>query len=57
MMANLLEIARAGALDGYLLSTGGFYQTDYTRPLLFMGDGTYHSSLASDQHLLGDQWG
>ncbi|HYW22749.1 MAG TPA: hypothetical protein VE953_01210 [Terriglobales bacterium] len=57
MMANLLQIARAGALDGYLLSTGGFYQTDYTRPLLFMGDGTYLSSLASDQHLLGNQWG
>ena len=57
MMASLLEIARAGALDGYLLSSGGFYQTDYTRPLLFMGDGDYLSSLAEDQHLLGDQWG
>jgi hypothetical protein len=57
MMASLLQIARAGALDGYLLSSGGFYQTDYTRPLLFMGDGTYLSSLAGDQHLLGNQWG
>ncbi|HKF75622.1 MAG TPA: hypothetical protein VKF59_05725 [Candidatus Dormibacteraeota bacterium] len=57
MMAALLQIARAGALDGYLLSNGGFYQTDYTRPLLFMGDGSYLSSLASDQHLLGSQWG
>jgi hypothetical protein len=57
MMAGLLQIARAGALDGYLLSNGGFYQTDYTRPLLFMGDGTYLSSLADDQHLLGNQWG
>jgi len=57
MMAGLLQIARAGALDGYLLSSGGFYQTDYTRPLLFMGDGSYLSSLAEDQHLLGNQWG
>ncbi len=57
MMAGLLQIARAGALDGYLLSSGGFYQTDYTRPLLFMGDGTYLPSLAEDQHLLGSQWG
>jgi hypothetical protein len=57
MMSNLLQIARAGALDGYLLSSGGFYQTDYTRPLLFMGDGSYLSSLAQDQHLLGNQWG
>ena len=56
MMASLLQIARAGALDGYLLSSGGFYQTDYTRPLLFMGDGSYLSSLAQDQHLLGNQW-
>ena len=57
MMTSLLQIARAGALDGYLLSSGGFYQTDYTRPLLFMGDGSYLSSLAQDQHLLGNQWG
>jgi hypothetical protein len=57
MMAALLQIARAGALDGYLLSSGGFYQTDYTRPLLFMGDGSYLESLAEQQHLLGNQWG
>jgi hypothetical protein len=57
MMASLLQIARAGALDGYLLSNGRFYQTDYTAPLLFMGDGTYLASLAQDQHLLGNQWG
>jgi hypothetical protein len=57
MMASFLEMARAGALDGYLLSAGGFYQTDYTRPLMFMGDGAYLESLADQQHLLGDQWG
>jgi hypothetical protein len=57
MMSSLLQISRAGALDGYLLSSGGFYQTDYTRPLLFMGDGAYLSTLAGDQHLLGSQWG
>jgi hypothetical protein len=26
-------------------------------PLLFMGDGSYLASLASDAHLLGNQWG
>jgi hypothetical protein len=57
MMAALLEMARAGALDGYLMQNGGFYQTDYTRPLLFMGDGSYLSSLAEGQNLRGDQWG
>jgi hypothetical protein len=57
MMDNLLNLAESGALDGMLLSQGGFYQTDYTRPLLFMGDGAYLAGLAHDQKLLGNQWG
>ena len=57
MMSNLLNLAESGALDGMLLSQGGFYQTDYTRPLLFMGDGAYLAGLAKDQKLLGNQWG
>ncbi|MBO0684601.1 MAG: cytochrome B6, partial [Candidatus Dormibacteraeota bacterium] len=57
MMQSLLQMARTGGLDGYLLANERFYQTDYTAPLLFMGDSTYFSGLAEDQHLLGDQWG
>ena len=57
MMGNLLNLAESGALDGMLLSQGGFYQTDYTRPLLFMGDGGYLSNLADAQKLTGSQWG
>jgi hypothetical protein len=57
MLTNYLELARVGAIDGALLSDGHFYQTDYSRPLLFMGDGGYLSGLAGDQHLLGSQWG
>jgi hypothetical protein len=57
LMASLLGIARTGGLDGLLLSSGNLYQTDFTRPLLFMGDGEYLSGLAADQHLTGDQWG
>jgi hypothetical protein len=57
MMSNLLAVAQTGGLDGLLLSNGRFYQTDYTRTLLFMGDGSYLSGLAADQHLQGDQWG
>ena len=58
LMTSLLGLAQAGGLDGYLLTAHGrFYATDYTLPLLFMGDGGYLSSLAEDQHLLGDQWG
>jgi hypothetical protein len=57
-LANrLLGLAQAGALDGLLLSSNHFYQTDYTKALLFMGDGGYLSGLADGQHLTGDQWG
>jgi hypothetical protein len=57
MMSNLVGVARTGGLDGLLISGGHFYQTDFTRPLLFMSDGAYLAGLGSDQHLAGDQWG
>lgn len=57
LMASLLGVARTGGLDGLLLSSGNLFQTDFTRPLLFMGDGNYLAGLAADQHLTGDQWG
>jgi hypothetical protein len=57
LTGRLLAIARSGGLDGLLLSTDHFYQTDYTRPLLFMGDGGHLSGLAQDQKLTGNQWG
>ncbi len=57
MMTRLLQLAQTGALDGLLLSSNHFYQTDYTKPLLFMNDGGYLAGLAQDQHLTGTQWG
>lgn len=57
MMADLLQMARSGALDGALVSTNRFYQTNFTKSLLFLSDGGYLESLASQQHLLGSQWG
>jgi hypothetical protein len=57
LMADLLDVARTGGLDGQLLNTGRFYETDFTRPLLFMGDSGHFRTLAEDQHLVGDQWG
>jgi hypothetical protein len=57
MLAGLLTLARSGGLDGALLSQGHFYQTDYTKPLLFLADGAYLESLTRAQHLGGDQWG
>ena len=57
LIGDLLSIARSGNLDGILLRSNFFYQTNYSTPLLFMGDGSYLEDLASQQHLLGDQWG
>jgi hypothetical protein len=57
MMSNLLGIAQTGGLDGLLVINGRFYQTDYTQPLLFMGDSGYLDNLATKANLTGDRWG
>jgi hypothetical protein len=57
LMANLLEMGLSGALDGALISTSRFYQTNFTKALLFLADGTYLSALAAREHLLGGEWG
>ena len=57
MMSNLLGIAQTGGLDGLLVINDRFYQTDYTQPLLFMGDSGYLDNLATKANLTGDRWG
>ncbi len=57
MMTGLLSLAQSGGLDGSLLTSKQFFQTDYTKPLLFMADGGLLAERAEGQHLLGDQWG
>jgi len=57
LVASELTMARSGALDSDLLAQQPFYGTNYTKPLLFMEDGSYFASLASAQHLSGSQWG
>jgi hypothetical protein len=57
MMSNLLSMAQTGALDGLLAINGRFFQTDYTQPLLFMGDSGYLDNLATEANLTGDRWG
>jgi hypothetical protein len=57
MMGSLLTFARSGGLDGALLTSKQFYQTDYTKPLLFMADGGVLANRAMAEHLLGTQWG
>ena len=57
MMAGLLSLAKSGGVDGALLTSSQFFQTDYTKPLLFMADGGLLDARAEQQHLLGEQWG
>jgi hypothetical protein len=57
MMSNLLGVAQTGGLDGLLVINGRFYQTDYTQPLLFLGDSGYLDNLATQANLTGDRWG
>ncbi len=57
MIGGLTAMAQSGALDGTLLSQGQFYNTNYTKPLLFIASGNYLNNLAGQQHLQGTQWG
>jgi hypothetical protein len=58
MAIGLLAMANAGVLDSDLVDpTAGFFHSDYTRPLLFLADGTYLEDTAISWHLAGDQWG
>lgn len=58
LMQKELALAQGGSLDGMLLSSAGaFFQTNYSAPLLFLGDGSYLGSLADAQNLTGDHWG
>ena len=57
IIGSLTSMAQTGGLDGTLLSEGQFYNTNYTKPLLFLADGTYLGNRADAQHLSGDQWG
>ncbi len=52
-----LTLARAGATDADLVAQHPFYGTDYTKPLLFLEDGSYFSEVAQKQHLTGSQCG
>ncbi|MGO4535913.1 hypothetical protein [Leifsonia sp. 2MCAF36] len=56
LITSLTAMARSGGLDG-ALAGHGFYNLDFTRAILFLGDGTYFQNLAAGQHLTGDQWG
>ena len=57
IIGSLTSMAQTGGLDGTLLSGGQFYNTDYTKPMLFLRDGTYFDNLGTAKNLQGNQWG
>ncbi len=57
LMSELLIIAQSGDVEGDLIVGSRFFQTDYTKALLFLADGEVLEKKAEQQHLLGDQWG
>jgi hypothetical protein len=57
LLANELSMGRSGALDADLLANRSFYGTNFTKPLLFLNDGTYFEDKAISMNLSGDQWG
>ncbi len=54
---GLTDMAAAGALDGALMAQGNFYQTDFTKQILFLGDGSYLDDAGTAAHLQGNTWG
>jgi hypothetical protein len=57
LVSTDLTLAQSGAVDADLLAQQPFYGTNYTKPLLFIEDGNYFSSIAQKDHLSGTQWG
>jgi hypothetical protein len=56
MMDHLLTLGTSGALDGLLLRSGGFFQNDFTKPLLFLSEDALPAK-AEQLNMLGSQWG
>jgi hypothetical protein len=63
MLSAFLGMARSGALDAQLVEHASFYTTNYTNPILFLGDSataqpdSYWNRIVTAEHLQGSQWG
>ncbi len=57
LVSSELTLARSGAIDADLLAQRQFYGSNYTKPLLFLEDGNYFTSVAKKDHLYGTEWG
>ena len=56
LMSASLRLAQSGAMDGQLLKSRQFFETDYTKPLLFMQNDAV-ANHAAKFNLLGSTWG
>jgi hypothetical protein len=56
MMDHLQTLGSSGTFDSLLLHSTGFYQNDFTRPLLFLSEDALPTK-AEQFSLLGSQWG
>ncbi len=63
MLASFLSMARSGGLDAQLVAHSAFYTTNYTNPLLFIGDSavaqpsSYWNKIVTAQNMQSNQWG
>ncbi len=64
MLSTFLGMARSGGLDAALVQHSPFYVTNYTNPLLLIGDSwkaqhgkSYWGQIVEAQHMSGSQWG
>ena len=57
LTAGLFHMATSGALDGVLPAPGQFFNTNSTKQIMFLGDGSYLDDAGTAFHLQGDLWG
>jgi len=57
MMLAYYQAGITGGLDALLSASNHIYQVNYTKPLLFLNDGSYLPEVVGKQHLLPNQWG
>lgn len=64
MLSAFLAMARSGGLDAALVEHASFFTTNYTNPILFIGDSwkaqhgaSYWGKIVTAQKMSGTQWG
>lgn len=64
MLGAFLVMARSGGLDAALVEHASFFTTNYTNPILFIGDSwkaqhgaSYWGKIVTAQHMASHEWG